>query len=232
MRPCWGVVWGCALLLLAAARPAWAEGDDVFQECCHRCRPAVACCPPAPCCAAPVYSYRVTTYYEAPRCGLIRRLLGRCCLVPLTSCRPCCPAPVPAPVACVPSCAPPPCTANVLPGPPVPAGEPQAPVPAVPSPPISPAPAAVPNGLAPVPAAPSADMEERHLSPVPAAPAPVTGSTFRPQQPVAPVAPQTLTPPRPPAPVRLDRIVSDPERQGRPEVEATPATLIRTPASR
>jgi hypothetical protein len=229
MKPCKGLGWGCALVLLfgTAACPARAEGDGVFQECCHCGGPAVACYPPAPCCPAPVYSCQVTTCYEAPRCGPIRRLLHRCCLLPVTSCRPCCAPPVPAPVACAPACAPPPCTANVLPGPPVPA-----PAPAVPNPPIFPAPTAVPNGVAPVPVAPAGDGEERHLSPVPATPAPVSGSTYRPQQPIAPVPPQTLTPPRPPTPVPLDHFVSVPGRQGRQEVQAVPATLLRADPSR
>ena len=212
MRPCWALGWGCALLL-GTACPVRAEEGDVFQECFHRCRPTVACYPPA------------------PRCGPIRRLLGRCCLLPVTTYRPCCPAPVPAP--CAPACAPPPCTANVLPGPPVavPPPSPPGPAPAVPSPPIAPGPTAVPNGITPVPAAPAPYSDERHLSPVPAAPAPITGSGYQPQQPLAPVPPQTLTPPRPPAPVRLDRFVSDPDRQGRSEVQATPATLFRSPPS-
>ena len=226
MRPCWGLRWGCALLLVAAACPARAEGDDGFQDCCHRCRPVVACYPPACSCG-------VTAYYEAPRCGPIRRLLGRCCLLPVTSYRPCCPAPAPAPVLYAPACPPPPCTANVLPAPPVSAvPAPQAPGPVVPNPPLSPGPTAVPNGITPVPVNPGGDSQEPRLSPVPATPAPVTGSTYRPQQPLAPVPPQTLTPPRPPAPVRLDRFVSDPEQQGHPEVPATPAALIRSPTPR
>jgi hypothetical protein len=121
----------------------------------------------------------------------------------------------------------------VFPAPPVAAvPAPQPPAPVVPNPPIAPGPTVVPYGITPVPANPGLDSQEPRLSPVPATPPPVTGSTYRPQQPIAPVPPQTLTPPRPPAPVRLDHFVSDPERQGHPETPVTPAALIRAAAPR
>jgi hypothetical protein len=95
MRPFRGFVWGCALAALAAAAaPAQAGWNNVFQVCCHNCRsgyapayaapvPAVAAYPagacPQPCAPAcqqcttryvqrcyyqPITTYRQVTYYE------------------------------------------------------------------------------------------------------------------------------------------------------------------------
>jgi hypothetical protein len=100
MRTLLGVGLACALTLFVSASGRAGE-DDLFQECCHhRCGAVSAygpCCAP-PTCACPTTCYRIGT-----RCGPIRRLLGRCCLLPCTSCY----SPPPLPAAC-PSYAPPP----------------------------------------------------------------------------------------------------------------------------
>ncbi len=174
MRLCWVLACGCALVFSGlAVRPARAQSEAVFRECCHRCRPVVACAPP-PC-------PPVTTYYVARRCGPVRRLLGRCRILPAPSCRPC--------------YAPPPIVVGV-------------PVPA--APPCGPCAAPVP-AFAPPPAALGPPASESYAPPAPQTPPPpVTGSSFRPLRPLTPIPPQPLTPPQSPPPVRLDRVVSGP----------------------
>jgi hypothetical protein len=94
MRTLPGVGLACALALFVSGTGR-AGDDDLFQECCHHRCGYGPCCP-APACACPSVSFRIGT-----RCGPIRRLLGRCCLLPCTSCY--CPPPV-----VYPSYAPPP----------------------------------------------------------------------------------------------------------------------------
>jgi hypothetical protein len=99
MRTLPGVGLACALALFVSGIGRAGE-DDLFQECCHHHCGTVSgygpCCAP-PACACPSVSFRIGT-----RCGPIRRLLGRCCLLPCTSCYS-----PPVPALC-PSCAPPP----------------------------------------------------------------------------------------------------------------------------
>jgi hypothetical protein len=145
-----------------------------------------------PCCgpAAP-------SCYPPPACPV-----QRCYSVPVTCCAPACRpcGPVrrlvhrifhPFQHCCKPCCPCPPAPV-VVPAPPAPVVIPGPPVPLAP-PPSGPPAAGEPGvGLPPVPA------------PVP----PVTGSSYRPERPVAPVAPEVLTPQAPPPPVRLDHFTS------------------------
>jgi hypothetical protein len=105
MKSLLGIVLACALSLCVST--TGRADEDLFQECCHRnCCTAscyAPCCPP-PACACPSVSFRI-----GKRCGPIRRLLGRCCLLPCTSCYS------PPVVAPCPSCGPPP--VNFLPAP-------------------------------------------------------------------------------------------------------------------
>ena len=189
MKLSWGVACGCALILCGASK------GSVRADGC--CRPVVACAPP------PCTSCRpVTTYYVARRCGPIRRLLGRCRIVPAPCCRPCYPPPVP---VCGPCAGPPP---GAVLAPPVP------PPVVAPPPPVQSGPAYAPS-----------------LPPGPQAlPPPINGSSYRPLRPLAPIPPRPLTPPLQPAPVRLDRIVSEPGTSSRGPVQAIPAS--RTPTDR
>ncbi len=84
MQPLWGALWGSVLVLLAVSGgPAQAAWCNVFQVCCHSCRPSVSasyyapapCCDPCPqtvcttryvqrCYYQPVTSYQARSYYE------------------------------------------------------------------------------------------------------------------------------------------------------------------------
>jgi hypothetical protein len=78
MKPLKGIVWGCALALLAASgEPCRAAWCNAFQVCCNTCGSAAPdpCCNPCPqpCCTTqyvqrcyyqPVTCYQTRTYYE------------------------------------------------------------------------------------------------------------------------------------------------------------------------
>jgi hypothetical protein len=117
MRSLRGAGPACALaIMVASSSPVRADG--VFQKCCHRCR-AQASYPPPVCAYAPPPGPTVTVRFRR-RCGPIRRLLGRCCRVPVYACPPACaPAPYcPAPVIVSPPVALPPGSVYYAPPPP------------------------------------------------------------------------------------------------------------------
>jgi hypothetical protein len=134
-----------------------------------------------PCCGP-----AVTSYYRLPACPV-----PRCCAAPVTCCEPACPPRGPIcrlvhrilhPFEC--RCKP--CS------------------PCAPAPIIVPPPPPVPL---PQPALPPAAGEPgAGFSPAPSPP--VTGSSYRPERPLAPVPPDVLTPPAPPPAVRLDHFAS------------------------
>ncbi|HEV3263311.1 MAG TPA: hypothetical protein VG013_41130 [Gemmataceae bacterium] len=214
MRPFRTLGWVCALgLLAAAASPVGAAWGDAVPVCDHCCNHA-AYCPPPP--TTTLYVQRscyepVTCYQPAPcepcprRCGPIRRLLRRCCRVPVAIFRPSCyyePVPVCAPPPCAPpacrscGCAPVPAPV-IVPGPaPCAPGGPVYAPPSVPRP----VPPAVSEQPPPAFGGPEPDNGEQISPSPPSSPAPpINGSSYKP-----------LTPPLPPPPVPLNHVVSWP----------------------
>jgi hypothetical protein len=189
MKPSRGIVLFCALVLLAAM---WGLAPVVHAgpilDCCDRCRARLFGC--------------------RPRCGPIRRLLGRCCRITV------------APAVAVEPCPGPPCVPGPIPAAPAPMPLPPEAVPgpvegAGPLPPVQRQSSCPP----PSPSAARQDRDPAEVHPSQSPEPPAQGSAYRPRQPVAPVPARPLTPPLPPPPVRLDRIASGPAGQASRQVQ-------------
>src|SRR2546423_7421052 len=93
MRPCRGLVWGCALAALAAGTtPARAAWDNVFQTCCWGCNkhaPAVAnyYAPPAAPCQQPCPPQCTTRYVQRSYYQPVTTYKTETCYEPVTTYR-------------------------------------------------------------------------------------------------------------------------------------------------